>query len=159
MKKIARVSVLSVLVLTAMAFSAFNVMAMTPGSDNGSVDSSTVTAGPKQEVTGTEPASIDPVGTVEPIGTETVSPDKSNVNDPKSTVEPVHTEVISPDKGPLTDSSPDKNNVGSTTSDKSNSSPDKNSADAGQASGHDNSSGPSHPESVDTSSAPAGNTQ
>ena len=53
MKKIARLSVLSVLVLTAMAFSAFSVMAMTPGSDNGSVDSTTVTTGPKQEITGT----------------------------------------------------------------------------------------------------------
>jgi hypothetical protein len=204
MKKIVRISVLSVLVLTAMAFSAFSVIAMTPGSETGPVDSAMVAAGPKQEVTGmvtavdatsitlngtvytlsastqmhgsvqvgdtvkleivtnldggltvyevskpdSSGASVDVAGTepasIDPVGTETVSPDKSNVSDPTSTVEPAHTEDVSSDKGPSTDSSHDKNNS---------------STDIGQASGHDNSSGSSHPEPVDTSSAPAGNDQ
>ena len=198
MKKTLRMSVISVLVLSALAFSAFSVMAMasapaavTPTTSatatstaqkqevlgtvtaidatsitlNGTVytlsaateiqgaiqagdtvkleivtnadGSVTVyevakpdTSGSSVDASGTEPASIDPVGTAEPIGTETVSPDKLNVVDPTSTVEPVHTEVASPDKSnkvePVNTAepvhtevvSPDKNNTAS--------SPDKN---------------------------------
>ena len=214
MKKTLRMSVISVLVLSALAFSAFSVMAMasapaavTPTTSatatstaqkqevlgtvtaidatsitlNGTVytlsaateiqgaiqagdtvkleivtnadGSVTVyevakpdTSGASVDVSGTEPASIDPVGTAEPIGTEIVSPDNLNVVDPTSTVEPVHTEVASPDKSnkvePVNTAepvhtevvSPDKNNTAS--------SPDKNGSsldNSGSNSGNDSS--------------------
>ena len=195
MKKILRISVLSVLVLTAMAFNAFSAMAMASGPEAAPVASVTDTSSLKQEVvgtvtaidatsitingtvynlsattqvqgvvqagdtvkleivtnpdgsltvyevakpdasdsnadvSGTEPASIDPVSTVEPIGTEAVNSDKSNV------VEPIHTEIA-----------PDKSGSGL----------DKSGKDAGNASGHDTVSDHSHPESVD---APSGDGQ
>jgi hypothetical protein len=193
MKKIVRISVLSVLVLTAMALSAFNAMAMTPGSDDTApVASATAEASLKQEVVGTVTAvdatSITLNGAVYTLTAtteikgivqvgdtvkleivtnadgsftvrEVTKPDSSGAStdvsgtepasvDPVSTVEPTHTsDSVGSDNGHSTDSS----------SDKSGSSPDQYSKDTGNASGHDNSSGSSHPESVDTPSAPTGN--
>ena len=209
MKKMLRMSVLSVLVLSALAFSAFGAMAMASASGTETpVVSATVTSSLKQEVIGTVTAinatsitlngtvyslsattqiqgavkagdtvkleivtnpdgsvtvyevakpnssgssvdlsGVEPVDTVEPIGTETVSSDKSDI------VEPIHTEVSSPDKGSSTDSSLDKNSADSTP-DKGDSSLDKNSTDAGNASGHDAVSNSSQPEPIGASSAP-----
>ena len=214
MKKTLRMSVISVLVLSALAFSAFSVMAMasapaavTPTTSatatstaqkqevlgtvtaidatsimlNGTVytlsaateiqgaiqagdtvkleivtnadGSVTVyevakpdTSGSSADVSGTEPASIDPVGTAEPIGTETVSPDKLNVVDPTSTVEPVHTEVASPDKSnkvePVNTAEPAHTEVVSPDKNNTASSPDKNGSsldNSGSNSGNDSS--------------------
>jgi hypothetical protein len=203
MKKIVRISVLSVLVLTAMAFSAFNVMAMTPGSETGPIDTATVAAGLKQEVVGTVTAmdatSITLDGTVYTLTAatemkgvvqvgdtvkleivtsadgsltvrEVAKPDSSGAStdvsatepasiDPVGTVEPTHTpDAVGSDNGHSTNSSSDKNSVDSSP-DKSGSGHDQNSKDAGNGSGHDNSGGSSHPESVDTPSTPAGNSQ
>jgi len=181
MKKMLRMSVLSVLVLSALAFSAFGAMAMASASGTETpVPSATVTSSLKQEVIGTVTAidatsitlngtvyplsvttqiqgdvragdtvkleivtnpdgsltvyevgkpdsfgsSVDvsdaePASAVEPIGTETVSSDKSDV------VEPAHTEIADPGKDSSTGSSLDKNSADSTP-DKSGSSLDAN---------------------------------
>ncbi len=95
---------------------------------------------------------VEPVDTVEPIGTGTVSSGKSDI------VEPAHTEIAGPGKSSSTDSSLDKNSADSTPG-KGGSSLDKNSTDAGNASGHDAVSNSSQPEPVDASNSPTGDGQ
>jgi len=209
MKKMLRMSVLSVLVLTALALSAFSAMALAPASGILTpTASATATTGTKQEVigivtavdstsitingtvyplstttriegavlagdtvklevvtnpdgsitvyevakpdqssgtdvAGTEPASFDPTGTVEPVQTETIDLNKSSVVDPTSTPEPTHTETVSPDKGSSSNAHQDGKNAGSTP-DKGGSSLEINSS-AGKVSGHDIVSDPSQP--------------
>ncbi len=220
MKKMVRMSVLSGLVLAAMAVSAFSAMAMGLTHVAEPVASATGTSSLKQEVIGTVTAinatsitlngtvytlsantqiqgtiragdtvkleivtnsngsitvyevakpnssgtgadisgsqsgSIDHVGTVEPIGPETTSLDKSNVVEPISTVEPIHTEVVSPDKGSSTGSSVDKNNPASTP-DKSGSSLDQHGNGSGNSYSHDTNKDSSQSPSVSAPNSPA----
>jgi hypothetical protein len=79
MKKGFRLFTLSALVLAALGFSAIGAMALTPVTKT-ELPSSSMTPEPKDKVVGTVMAtdvtSTEPASTVEPVGTETASPDK-----------------------------------------------------------------------------------